>query len=161
MNGTYFCPPDYASCGGKVNSFDFAVWNNRHKRWINATTLFWSGRGMMVFRPGSAQFFPCAGCVGAPADITGGIVNYPSLVSGGQVLVSDGAKGTRSGIGFGGGKLFLVVARSSSYFDLANIFKSLGAQEALNLDGGGSVALYDGGYKVGPGRNLPNAVIIK
>ncbi|KKS01748.1 hypothetical protein A3B52_01700 [Candidatus Curtissbacteria bacterium RIFCSPLOWO2_01_FULL_41_28] len=161
MNGTYFCPPDYASCGGKVNSFDFAVWNNRNKKWINATTLFWGGRGMMVFRPGSAQFFPCAGCVGAPADITGGIVNYPSLVSGGQVLVSDGAKGTRSGIGFGGGKLFLVVARSSSYFDLANIFKSLGAQEALNLDGGGSVALYDGGYKVGPGRNLPNAVIIK
>ena len=162
MNGTYFCPADYASCAGKVNSFDFAVWNNRHKRWINATTLFWSGRGMMVFRPGSAQFFACAGCVGAPSDITGGIVNYPSLLSGGQVLISDdGTKGARSGIGFGGGKLFLVVARNASYFDLANIFKSLGAQEALNLDGGGSVALYDGGYKVGPGRNLPNTVVIK
>jgi len=162
INGTYFCPADYGSCAGKVNSFDFAIWNNRQKKWINAQTLFWNGRGMMVFRPGSAQFFPCADCVGAPSDITGGIVNYPSLLSGGQVLVSDeGTKGTRSGIGLGGGKLFLVASRSSSYFDLANIFKSLGAQEALNLDGGGSVALYDGGYKVGPGRNLPNAVIIK
>lgn len=59
------------------------------------------------------------------------------------------------------GKLFLVIARNSSYMDLANIFKSLDATEALNLDGGGSVALYDGGYKVGPGRSLPNAVIIK
>ena len=162
MNGTYFCPSDYASCAGKVNSFDFALWNNRHKKWINAQTLFWNGRGMMVFRPGSAQFFPCAGCVGAPSDITGGIVNYPSLLSGGQVLIGDeGTKGARSGIGYGGGKLYLVVARNSSYFGLANIFKSLGAQEALNLDGGGSVALYDGGYKVGPGRNLPNTVVIK
>lgn len=161
MNGTYFCPQDYASCSSKVNSFDFAVWNNRHKKWINASTLFWEGRGMMVFRPGSAQFFSCANCTGAPSDITGGIVNYPSLLSGGNLLVGDGTKGTRSGIGFGGGKLFLVVARNASYLDLANIFKSLGASEALNLDGGGSVALYDGGYKAGPGRNLPNAVIIK
>lgn len=161
MNGTYFCPPDYASCAGKVNSFDFPVWNNRHKKWINADKLFWDGRGMMVFRGGSAQFFSCAKCSGAPSDITGGIVNYPSLLSGGNVLVGDGAKGTRSGIGFGGGKLFLVVARNASYFDLANTFKTLGATEALNLDGGGSVALYDGGYKAGPGRSLPNAVIIK
>ena len=75
--------------------------------------------------------------------------------------MGDGAKGTRSGIGYGSGKLLLVVARSVSFMDLANIFKNLGATEALNLDGGGSVALYDGGYKVGPGRSHPNAVIIK
>lgn len=161
MNGTYFCPPDYSSCAGKVNTFDFPVWNNRKKKWINSDKLFWDGRGMMVFRSGSAQFHACASCAGAPSDITGGIVNYPSLLSGGNVLVGDGAKGTRSGIGYGGGKLFLVVARNVSYLDLANTFKSLGATDALNLDGGGSVALYDGGYKVGPGRSLPNAVIIK
>jgi hypothetical protein len=168
MNGTYFCPQDYSSCSGKVNSFDFAVWNNRKKKWINASTLFWEGRGMMVFRPGSAQFFPCAGCIGAPSDITGGIVNYPSLLAGGQVVLNEGSlpgnlktKGSRSGIGAGGGKLFLVVARSANMQDLVSIFKSLGATDALNLDGGGSVALYDGGYKVGPGRNLPNAIIIR
>lgn len=161
INGSYFCPPDYATCAGKVSSFDFSVWNNRQKKWINAANLFWGGRGMMVFRPGSAQFFPCASCAGAPSDITGGITNYPSLLSGGQVLVSEGGKGTRGGIGFGSGKLFLVVARNSSFLDLANIFKTLGATEALNLDGGGSSALYDGGYKAGPGRSLPNAIIVK
>lgn len=161
INGSYFCPPDYANCAGKVNSFDFSVWNNRHKKWINASTLFWGGRGMMIFRPGSAQFFPCASCAGAPSDITGGITNYPSLLSGGQVIVSDGAKGTRGGIGFGNDKLFLVVARGSSYYDLANIFKNLGATDALNLDGGGSTALYDGRYKAGPGRSLPNAIVVK
>ena len=168
MNGTYFCPPDYGWCAGKKNSFDFPVWNNRQKKWIQAGKLFWNGRGMMVFRPGSAQFFANSAAVGAPSDITGGIVNYPSLLSGGSLLVNDGnvaanlkTKGTRSGIGFGKGKLFLVVARRSSVIDLAGIFISLGATDALNLDGGGSAALYEGRYKAGPGRSLPNAIIVK
>lgn len=168
MNGTYFCPPDYAACSGKKNSFDFPVWNNRHKKWIQADKLFWGGRGMMVFRPGSAQFFASSASAGAPSDITGGIVNYPSLLSGGNVLVNDSnvpanlkTKATRSGVGFGSGKLFLVVARSSSVIDIANIFKSLGATDALNLDGGGSAALYEGRYKAGPGRSLPNSIIVK
>ena len=168
MNGTYFCPPDYSWCAGKKNSFDFPVWNNRQKKWIQAGKLFWNGRGMMVFRPGSAQFFANSAAVGAPSDITGGIVNYPSLLSGGSLLVNDGnvaanlkTKGTRSGIGFGKGKLFLVVARRSSVIDLAGIFISLGATGALNLDGGGSAALYEGRYKAGPGRSLPNAIIVK
>ncbi len=169
INGTYFCPPDYSWCSGKVGSYDFPIWNNRKNKWMRSDTLFWGGRGMMVFRPGSAQFFSCANCVGAPTNITGGIVNYPSLLAGGNIVLDEGAisdnlkvtKGTRSGIGFGGGKLFLVVARSANMRDLANIFKSLGATDALNLDGGGSSALYSGGYKAGPGRLLPNAVIVK
>lgn len=169
INGSYFCPPDYSWCSGKVNSYDFPVWNNRKKKWMRSDTLFWGGRGMMVFRPGSAQFFSCASCSGAPSDITGGIVNYPSLLAGGNIVLDEGAigdnlrvtKGTRSGIGFGSGKIFLVVARSANMRDLANIFKSLGATDALNLDGGGSSALYSGGYKAGPGRLLPNAVILK
>ena len=169
INGTYFCPPDYSSCSEKVNTYDFPIWNNRKKKWMRADTLFWNGRGMMIFRGGSAQFFPSAGAVGAPSDITGGIVNYPSLVSGGQIILDEGTlsdnlkvtKGTRSGIGFGNGKLFLVVARSANMRDLANIFMALGATDALNLDGGGSSAIYDGGYKAGPGRALPNALIVK
>lgn len=169
INGTYFCPPDYNWCGGKINSFDFSVWNNRKKKWINGDSLFWNGRGMMVFRPGSARFFPCAACVGAPSDITGGLTNYPSLLAGGQDVLDEGSipsslsvtKGTRGGIGFGGAKLFLVVARSANMRDLQNIFKSLGATDAMNLDGGGSTALWDGGYRAGPGRSLPNAIIVK
>lgn len=169
MNGTYFCPPDYSWCSGKVGSYDFPVWNNRKKKWMEADKLFWNGRGMMVFRSGSAQFFSCAACTGAPSDITGGIVNYPSLVAGGKLILDDNSlsvsfktRGTRSGIGFGNGKLFLVVARNANVKDLAGIFISLGATDALNLDGGGSAALYESGrYKRGPGRSLPNAVIVK
>ena len=169
INGTYFCPPDYNSCSSKVNSFDFSVWNNREKKWINASSLFWSGRGMMVFRPGSAQFFPNASAVGAPSNITGGLTNYPSLLAGGQDVLNEAplpdslrvTKGTRGGIGFGSGELFLVVARGANMRDMVNIFKALGATDAMNLDGGGSAALYDGGYKAGPGRNLPNAIVVK
>ena len=169
MNGTYFCPADYSACSGKVNSFDFPVFNNRAKKWINADKLFWGGRGMFVFRPGSATFYPNASSGDASTDLSGGIVNYPSLLAGGQVVLDEGSlsdnlkvtKGTRSGIGTGNGKLFLVVSRSANMSDMVSIFQQLGATDALNLDGGGSVALYDGGYKVGPGRSLPNAVIIK
>jgi hypothetical protein len=28
INGTYFCPPDYSSCNGKTNSYDFAFFNS-------------------------------------------------------------------------------------------------------------------------------------
>lgn len=170
MNGTYFCPPDYNWCQGKVNSYDFPIWNNRKKKWMQASKLFWNGRGLMVFRPGSAQFFPSAAAVGAPSDITGGIVNYPSLLARGKLVLDEGSladnlkitKGTRSGIGFGNGKLFLVVARRANMKDLAGIFISLGATDALNLDGGGSAALYENGrYKAGPGRTPPNAIIVK
>lgn len=172
INGTYFCPPDYSWCSGKVNSTDFPIWNNRKKKWMSAISLFWNGRAMMVFRPGSAQFFPNSASVGAPSDITGGIVNYPALISGGQTVynnntLSDSDKlkttrGTRNGIGFGGGKLFLVVARNANMDDLVNIFHALGATDAMNTDGGGSSALYqNGSYYAGPGRSLPNAVIVK
>lgn len=46
-------------------------------------------------------------------------------------------------------------------YDFASIFKALSATNALNLDGGGSATLYYNGYKFGPGRNLPNAIIFK
>lgn len=169
INGTYFCPPDYGWCLDKVNTYDFPVWNNRKKKWMRADTLAWNGRGMFIFRGGSAQFFPCAACTGAPSDITGGIVNYPPLLAGGNDVLDERpltdnlrvTKGTRSAIGTGSGKLFLVVARGANMRDLVNIFKALGATDALNLDGGGSSTLYDGGYKAGPGRALPNAIVVK
>jgi len=44
---------------------------------------------------------------------------------------------------------------------MAAIMEALGARHALNLDGGGSAAMHIGGaYKVGPGRQLPNAVVL-
>jgi len=44
---------------------------------------------------------------------------------------------------------------------IALVMQALGARDAMNLDGGGSVAMWiNGGYVVGPGRQLPNAILL-
>jgi exopolysaccharide biosynthesis protein len=54
----------------------------------------------------------------------------------------------------------VVAAQSVTMQQFAYVFKSLGATGALNLDHGGSTALYYGGrYIYGPGRAIPNAII--
>jgi len=41
------------------------------------------------------------------------------------------------------------------------VLQALGVKDALNLDGGGTAAMWiDGHYTVGPGRLLPNAVLL-
>src|SRR5205807_1899313 len=37
INGTYFCPADYAACAGKVNTFYWKVFVTRLNKIINAT----------------------------------------------------------------------------------------------------------------------------
>ena len=164
MNGTYFCPIDYTDCASKKNSFDFPVYNSRLRKWINGGNLFWNNRSIIYSTGGSLQFQRNANSFGG--GLSAGIVNHPGLLDGGGVIadqfgLSDkqASKGTKSGIGIRGSVVYLVIARSVDMLDLAHVFKSLGATHALNLDGGGSVALWYGGYKVGPGRSLPNAVI--
>jgi exopolysaccharide biosynthesis protein len=43
--------------------------------------------------------------------------------------------------------------------DSAHVMKTLGMDNAMNLDEGGSTALWYGGYKLGPGRDLANAIL--
>ncbi|HSD12320.1 MAG TPA: phosphodiester glycosidase family protein, partial [Patescibacteria group bacterium] len=97
--------------------------------------------------------------------------NYPALIEGGTVVVQsesrldDGMKtirGVRGGIGMDDRFVYLVIARTATVPDLADVMKALGATFALNLDGGGSAALWFGGsYAYGPGRLLPNAILFK
>jgi hypothetical protein len=163
MNGTYFCPPDYADCASKKNSFDYPVFSSRLGKWINATNLFWNDRSMMYQEGGQMRFRrnAASGASGSAA-----IVNAPGLLEGGNVIVNSfpltatqQSKGTRGGIGIRGNVTYLVIARSATMEEFAYIFKAMGATDALNLDGGGSTALWFGGYKAGPGRSLPNAVL--
>lgn len=168
MNGTYFCPPDYGSCAGKVNSYDFPVYNSNLSKWINEDKLLWTNRAMIAFTGSSAHFYPAANSYSGLGGIKAGIVNYPGLVYNGQNIVNQytltsaqNTKGTRGGIAVKDDKVYLVVASSASVGDFAGIMVGLGVTHALNLDGGGSSALYSSGYKVGPGRSLPNAVILK
>ena len=74
------------------------------------------------------------------------------------------SRGTRTNRGFiatKGDTLYIGVVFAATVGDAAVALQTLGVDSAINLDGGGSSALfYNGKYVVGPGRNLPNAVIL-
>jgi len=53
----------------------------------------------------------------------------------------------------------LVIASGATVIDLGAVMEAMGMDYALNLDGGGTSALWYNGYKVGPGRNMPNAIV--
>jgi len=167
INGTYFCPPDYSWCSSKVNTFDTPVYNTRLGKLLHADKLFWNDRSMFVFGPSNeVSFFAQARDYNGTA-MKAAIANFPGLVNNRQNIVNNypiddksrNAKINRNGIGVGGGYVYLVSTQGATVPDLASIFMALGVDYALNLDGGGSSALYYGGYKVGPGRSLPNAII--
>jgi len=70
------------------------------------------------------------------------------------------AKSLRNAIGYKDNKTYLVVARNATVPDLGYIMQELGMEYALNMDGGYSEALfYNGEMMLGPGRNIPNAIV--
>lgn len=170
VNGTYFCPDTYPDCAGKKNSFDFPVYNSRLSKWINGGNLFWNSRSIIYFDGAGGHYNQNAS--GFSGGLSAGIVNHPGLLNGGNVQIDDNqsglsdkqrAVGTKVGIGIRGGKnVMIVIARSVNMLEFAYVFKALGADSALNLDTGGSTALYyNSKYLAGPGRNIPNAIIFK
>ncbi|NTV31445.1 hypothetical protein HGA91_05725 [candidate division WWE3 bacterium] len=168
MNGTYFCPPDYSTCVAKKYSYDFSVFNSSSNTWINQHSLSWNNIGLATFNGSTPQFYRESKNYSL-STVTAGIANFPSLVEQSNVIVDvnqlasyqKDVKGVRGAIGTNGSHVYLALISSATVVDAAYVMQSLGATDALNLDGGGSSALYiNGAYKVGPGRLLPNAVVI-
>uniref|UniRef100_A0A7C4XNL6 Phosphodiester glycosidase domain-containing protein n=1 Tax=candidate division WWE3 bacterium TaxID=2053526 RepID=A0A7C4XNL6_UNCKA len=168
MNGSYFCPPDYSDCGGKVNSFDFALYKSSSGKWLNSKALGWSDTGLATFKGGSAKFYKKSTDYDGDG-VTAGISNYPILLKDGNIVIDSdkltsyqkNVKGTRGAIGVGSTNLYLALIYNATVSDAAYAMRALGAKDALNLDGGGSSAMYiNGGYVVGPGRSLPNAIVL-
>lgn len=183
INGSYFCPPDYASCSDSINSFLSPVYDHNSGTMINEDVSGYHN-GPMIASGQNGQYF-YFNRPKAYASLTrynnnqfllktgtypvGVLANRPSLIEDGVVVVSAephyssyDSKATRGGIGFDDQNIYLVVARNANMIDFAEIFKTLGADYAMNLDGGGSTALYyDGSYMVGPGRSLPNAIVFR
>jgi hypothetical protein len=89
----------------------------------------------------------------------------PLLVSNGSVVFNGdgepkrGSKGNRSFVGASGNMAYIGVVFNATVAEAAHVIQALGIQNALNLDNGGSTALWSGGYKAGPGRNIPNAIL--
>ncbi len=91
--------------------------------------------------------------------------NYPLMVSGGNVVFGGdgdpkkGSKGPRGFVASKGSTAYIGVVSNATVAEAAYALKALGIENALNLDSGGSTALWFGGYKAGPGRNIPNAIL--
>ncbi|MFC1756202.1 phosphodiester glycosidase family protein [Patescibacteria group bacterium] len=167
INGSYFCPPDYSSCGGKVNSFDYALYHSHQGKWLNKDARSWDKTGLFTFKGGSFGFYKKSNEFGG-GSVDAAISNYPSLLKNGEVVVKGGdltsyqkIKGTRGALGMGGENIYLAIITNATVEEAAYAMRALGAKHALNLDGGGSSAMYiDGRYVVGPGRSLPNALLL-
>ncbi len=177
INGSYFCPADYSSCSGIEGSFYWMWFDSISGNFANSyqnqfnwgpVIAFDTNNNVHYFK--SAVDWPGQAVFEARENVKlqAAISNGPGLIFAGEFLVTNDqldtkqrtVKSNRSGIGFLGKKMYLVVASGATVLDLGYIMQSMGMEYAMNLDGGGSSALYyDGSFKVGPGRNMPNAIV--
>ncbi|MCX8008122.1 MAG: phosphodiester glycosidase family protein [Patescibacteria group bacterium] len=164
INGSYFCPASYPSCAGKTNSFDTLLMN-KHKVYFNSENNVYSVVPAVIFLGSSVRFVQKSLEWGRDTGIDSMIANQGLLVFGGNVVYGDdgdpkkGSKGSRSFVANKGNTVYIGVTHNATVAENAHVMKALGMDNALNLDSGGSTALWYGGYKVGPGRNIPNAIL--
>ncbi|MCK4553431.1 phosphodiester glycosidase family protein [Candidatus Parcubacteria bacterium] len=182
INGTYFCC--YNNCGGQ-NYYFYPVYNSNTGAMINKDQLkYWTTGPIMAFDANnkfyyfkdsrdfkSAEHFETVNGIKLQAAIG----NKPRLIEDGMNLLIEwdidekqrAVKSLRNAMAYkngsannGTGIIYLVIAHNATVPNLANIMKAMEVEYAINLDGGYSSALwYNDEYMVGPGRDVPNAVI--
>lgn len=164
INGSYFCPTSYPSCAGKTNSFDLLVMN-KDKVYFNSDNNVYSNNPGVVFGSGYIRFLTAVSQWGRDTSIDGMISNFPLLVFNGSITFggnSDSKQTIRTSRGFvanKGNTVYIGIIHGVSTAESAMVLKTMGMDNALNLDDAGSAALWSGGYKVGPGRDLPNVIL--
>ena len=92
---------------------------------------------------------------------------YPLLLEEGRIVSSEGEqsdaqklRSMKGSIGVDQTFVYLALVANASVTESAHALQALGVRDALNLDGGGTAAMWLGSYRVGPGRLLPNAVLL-
>lgn len=180
IHGTYFCPGEsaYPDCASKKNSYFFPVYNSFSNVMINDHQIKFTTSPMVAFDTGNKPYyyhqaidfknkatFEAAHATSLQAAISNG----PAMVENGQnVLVTSlldskqaTVKSFRGALGWKGDFIYLMIVRGATVIDSAKVMIALGMDYAINLDGGGSASMYNGGhYVIGPGRGLPNAVVL-
>lgn len=177
MNGTYF-----DTSQAKKNYYFFPVFNSSLGKMINDDQLkYWTTGPIMAFDENNKfYYFKDSRDFGSVAafeekyntKLQAAIGNKPRLIEDKMNLLIDWelddkqtyGKSLRNALAYksgrGLGTIYLVVARNSSVPELAQIMKVMEVDYALNMDGGNSSALfYNDEYMVGPGRNIPNAIM--
>lgn len=164
VNGTYFCPAEYPTCAGKTNSFDTLIMN-KNKHYINSANNVYSTVPAVIFNGTSIRYVGQTLEWGRDTGVDAVLSNQPLLVLNGNVVfggddeVKRSTAGSRSFVGSTGSTVYIGVVHNVNAAQMARVLRTMGIQNALNLDSGGSVALWSGGYKVGPGRNIPNVIL--
>lgn len=164
INGSYFCPAAYPSCAGKTNSFDTLLMN-KDKTYFNSDNNVYSNIPAAIFGGSYIRFVGQSSEWGRDTGIDSMIANQNMLVQGGNdAFVADGdpKKGVKSGRSFVGNKgntVYIGVVHNATLAEAAIVLHTMVLDNAMSLDSGGSTALWSGGYKVGPGRNIPNAIL--
>jgi exopolysaccharide biosynthesis protein len=166
INGTYFCPADYSSCVGQVGTFFWKIMNPRLGFTINQHNGLGENDPYLTFASnGTATFCSSWSICRLPY---AGINHKPAVVTNGSYSVDENtlddkqrtAKISRGAIGLTGQHLSVVVIQSATIMDLGAVMVSLGVTNAINIDAGGSSGIwYNGSYKRGPGRGVPNALV--
>lgn len=166
INGPYFCPAEYPSCAGKTNSFDTLLMN-RNKTYFNSDNNVYSSVPAFIFQGGSARLVGASSEWGRDTGPDSVIASQPMLLSGGEVRFGGdgdpkkGSRGSRSFIGTKGNTVYIGVVRNATVAEVARVLKTMGLDNALNLDSGGSTAMMaNGKYIAGPGRNTPFGIVL-
>ncbi len=165
INGPYFCPAEYPSCADKKNSFDTLLMN-KNKVYFNSENNVYSVVPAVIFSGGGARFVGKSLEWGRDTGVDSVIAAQPMLLSGGNITFGGdgdpkkGSKGKRSFIGTNGNTVYIGVVHNATVAEVSHVLKALGLQHALNLDSGGSTALWhQGKYLAGPGRNTPFGIL--
>jgi hypothetical protein len=187
MHGTYFCPYDYASCAGQTGYYFYPVFNSFTGKMINEVRMKYTVQPIVAidttnrlfYYSPTLQFHSLAELKTRFADDSrdaGGSGVLRAAISSSPIMVKDGqnvldtryldtkqatVKSYRGFIGWKGRTVTFGIVRGATVKDSAAVAAAMGLDYAVNLDGGGSTALYQGGkYIIGPGRNLPNAILL-
>ncbi len=165
INGPYFCPASYPSCAGKANSFDTLLMN-RNKAYFNSANNVYSSVPAAIFTAGGARFVGASSEWGRDTSVDSVIAGQPLLLLNGEIRfggddeVKRASRGARSFIGSKGSTVYIGVVFNANVAEVALVLHAMGLEHALNLDSGGSTALYSGGrYVVGPGRDTPFGIV--
>ncbi len=178
VNGTYFCPADYAACRNQDGSYFWMVYNSIHGTLVNQKQNRFNRGPLLAFDTENHWHFwreakDWPGLAGFEAQyetkLTALISSGPALVIGKKVVVTASeldtkqrtVKSARSAVGLKGNNIYFLVGSGATVLDMGAIAAAFGMEYAINLDGGGSSALvFNNQYRVGPGRNIPNAIIL-
>jgi len=176
INGSYFC----SSGGCDLNYYFAPIYNSHYKKLINDDQLkYWTTGPIVAFDKNSkyyyfkdsrdfksVEYFEKENKV----ELQALIGNKPRLIEEGKNILIEwdidkkqrDLKSIRNALAFKNDKMYLIVTYNATLLNLANVLKAMKMEYALNLDGGYSAALYyNDEYMVGPGRNIPNALLIK